>query len=227
MTTKLEQAARQLLDYWDLEDSGSTADVYMNALREALAEQAEQEPVGYFAYDEEHDIWEELVSSSVAGGVPLYREPVQPVKQEPVAKAIHYPECWDTAAYPTLESALAELFAWFKCSNDDCAALVQQVDPIPFGKPGSREGFPGLDTLETLAHPLKECRHCGWLCTPNAKQSKKFYPLAQQPFNQPVIDALIEAFGIVMASESRDQALNEIEKLATSIRTGIHKEKNK
>lgn len=45
--------------------------------------------------------------------------------------------------------------------------------------------------------------------------------------NKPVVDALIEAFGIVMASESRDQALNEIEKLATSIRTGIQKEKNK
>lgn len=49
----------------------------------------------------------------------------------------------------------------------------------------------------------------------------------QKVDNQPVIDALIEAFGIVMASVSRDQALNEIEKLATSIRTGVQKEKNK
>lgn len=39
-----------------------------------------------------------------------------------IAKAIHYPECWDTAAYPTLASALCEMFAFFKCTNDDCAA---------------------------------------------------------------------------------------------------------
>lgn len=26
---------------------------------------------------------------------------------------------------------------------------------------------------------LRECRHCGWLCTPYVKQSKKFYPLEQ------------------------------------------------
>jgi len=36
-----------------------------------------------------------------------------------MAAAIHYPECWDTAAYPTLEDAMAEIYAWFKCSNDD------------------------------------------------------------------------------------------------------------
>lgn len=40
-------------------------------------------------------------------------------------KAIHYPECWDTAAYPTIESALHEITAWFKCSNEDCT----RVDP--------------------------------------------------------------------------------------------------
>ena len=28
-------------------------------------------------------------------------------------KAIHYPECWDTAAYPTLASALWELVCWY------------------------------------------------------------------------------------------------------------------
>lgn len=39
-----------------------------------------------------------------------------------VASAIHYPEHWDTAAYPTLESALNELCAWFKCS--ECAPVA-------------------------------------------------------------------------------------------------------
>jgi hypothetical protein len=34
-----------------------------------------------------------------------------------IAAAIHYPDHWDTAAYPTAESALSELTAWFKCSE--------------------------------------------------------------------------------------------------------------
>ncbi|MBV5328094.1 MAG: hypothetical protein JZU65_10720 [Chlorobium sp.] len=34
-----------------------------------------------------------------------------------IAKAIHYPECWDTAAYPDIESALSEIFNWFSCST--------------------------------------------------------------------------------------------------------------
>lgn len=37
-----------------------------------------------------------------------------------IARAMHYPECGDTAAYPTLTLALEEIYAWFKCSNGDC-----------------------------------------------------------------------------------------------------------
>ncbi|MEF3066344.1 hypothetical protein [Pandoraea apista] len=47
-----------------------------------------------------------------------------------LAQAIHYPECWGTAAYPALPSALAEVYASFKCTNDECgerAAETQQV----------------------------------------------------------------------------------------------------
>lgn len=32
------------------------------------------------------------------------------------AALIHYPEHWDTAAYPTLESAVRETLAWAGCS---------------------------------------------------------------------------------------------------------------
>jgi hypothetical protein len=35
-----------------------------------------------------------------------------------IGEAIHYPECWDTAAYPTLRDAISAIGA-FKCSNDD------------------------------------------------------------------------------------------------------------
>lgn len=33
------------------------------------------------------------------------------------ARLIHYPECWDTAAYPTLADAIWESLAWSGCST--------------------------------------------------------------------------------------------------------------
>lgn len=39
-----------------------------------------------------------------------------------ISKSIYYPECWDTAAYPTVNDALAEMFEWFKCDNPEHAA---------------------------------------------------------------------------------------------------------
>ena len=38
-----------------------------------------------------------------------------------IASSIHYPECWDTACYTSVDEALHEMYAWFKCTNDDCA----------------------------------------------------------------------------------------------------------
>ena len=42
----------------------------------------------------------------------------QEIEQEPVewAKFLHYPECWDTAAYPILHDAIHEALAWSGCS---------------------------------------------------------------------------------------------------------------
>ena len=34
---------------------------------------------------------------------------------------IHYPDCWDTVAYPTLESVLFEI----GCNPDDCLRIVK------------------------------------------------------------------------------------------------------
>ena len=76
---KLEQAARQALGALVRAEAmygQPNADI-QTALREALAEQAEQEPVGYFAYDEEHDIWEELTGPNAPGATPLYTAPVR------------------------------------------------------------------------------------------------------------------------------------------------------
>ncbi|MGC8213264.1 DUF551 domain-containing protein [Ralstonia pseudosolanacearum] len=51
-----------------------------------------------------------------------------------LAAAIHYPGCWDTAAYPTIESALAETGENFQCTNDDCPhhTAQQQSEPGAF-----------------------------------------------------------------------------------------------
>ncbi len=43
--------------------------------------------------------------------------------------AIHYPACWDTAAYPTLADALSAVYDHFKCSECDPAALAGSATP--------------------------------------------------------------------------------------------------
>jgi len=42
-----------------------------------------------------------------------------------VATQIHYPECWDTVAYPTLMSAVWEIMCWADtgCTNEDCNGI--------------------------------------------------------------------------------------------------------
>ena len=46
-----------------------------------------------------------------------------------LADAIHYPDCWDTGAYPELDDALHELSAWFKVSGcTTCAPQPTQGD---------------------------------------------------------------------------------------------------
>ncbi|MCL1618358.1 hypothetical protein [Ralstonia pseudosolanacearum] len=49
-----------------------------------------------------------------------------------IAAAIHYPDCWDTAAYPTLAHALTELYVWFKCASENCAK--RQAAPETLGR---------------------------------------------------------------------------------------------
>ena len=53
----------------------------------------------------------------VEHGVNLYTTP--PAAQEPAewAKFLHYPDCWDTAAYPTLRHAVHETLACFECGT--------------------------------------------------------------------------------------------------------------
>ncbi len=50
-----------------------------------------------------------------------------------IAAAIHYPECWDTAVYPTIESALSEVFAHYRCTEHAAPAGVPMPKPVAYG----------------------------------------------------------------------------------------------
>jgi len=42
-----------------------------------------------------------------------------------LADSIHYPKCWDIAAYPTLYDALDEMVAWFEISG--CSTCEEEL----------------------------------------------------------------------------------------------------
>jgi hypothetical protein len=70
-----------------------------------------------------------------------YCDMLEQPAQEPVAwaKFLHYPECWDTAAYPTLHDAVHEALAWAGCSV--CAPPATPVqEPVAWMRP-SEEGY--------------------------------------------------------------------------------------
>ena len=46
-----------------------------------------------------------------------------------MAEAIHYPECWDTIAYPTLLDAIKEI----GCNAEDCIAELEAMPVIERG----------------------------------------------------------------------------------------------
>lgn len=50
------------------------------------------------------------------------------INENLIAKAIHYPECWDVACYPDLESALSELIIWSRCN--ECGKLFSFQDEV-------------------------------------------------------------------------------------------------
>jgi len=50
----------------------------------------------------------------------------QPEQSAKWSEFLHYPKCWDTAAYPTLKSAIHETLAWSGCSQCQPAAQPEQ-----------------------------------------------------------------------------------------------------
>ncbi len=103
------------------------ADEVVEALKERLAQpaQPEQEPVAI--PDEVRKVAQAMQKDGYRGPLAWASKvidfvadytPPQRTEQEPVAwaKFLHYPECWDTAAYPTLHDAIHEALAWSGCS---------------------------------------------------------------------------------------------------------------
>ncbi len=45
--------------------------------------------------------------------------------RDKLASQIHYPDCWDTMAYPTLEDALWEIIGHQECS--ECVRIKDEV----------------------------------------------------------------------------------------------------
>ena len=120
----------------DLRQAAKTLQVEVVKLKQML-EQQQAEPV----------LLECVTCGTVyADGVP----PQVPVQQqaEPVAdewaKLLHYPDCWDTAAYPTLHDAVHEALAWSGCSV--CKPAQQQAEPVAYVK-GTHAGRLIYDTI--------------------------------------------------------------------------------
>jgi hypothetical protein len=58
---------------------------------------------------------------------PAAQQERQEARHADIAQAIHYPDCWDQDAYPTLASALNELVSAFQCTNKDTHPLAAQA----------------------------------------------------------------------------------------------------
>lgn len=79
------------------------------------------EPVAWAATSEDGKVEALGFNQSRRFDTPLvFASPPAPQEaQAGIALAIHYPDCWDTAAYPTMQSALVEVYAHFCCTNQD------------------------------------------------------------------------------------------------------------
>lgn len=68
-----------------------------------------------------------------------------------IAKEIHYPECWDTAAYPTIYNALHEMAACCKCA--ECKpSIIPDADQRP-PKPATVKAM-GRETYASIYQML-------------------------------------------------------------------------
>lgn len=58
-------------------------------------------------------------------------EAAKDAQGDDIAKAIHYPQCWDTVAYPSLHDALNEIAGCIGCNECEAAILPADADQKP------------------------------------------------------------------------------------------------
>ncbi|MDI9680433.1 DUF551 domain-containing protein [Burkholderia cenocepacia] len=68
--------------------------------------------------------------------------------RERIAKALHYPGCWDTAAYPTLDAAMLESLNSFLCS----ACVDNLSAPAPAPAPAGERAALSEDRIDWIAN---------------------------------------------------------------------------
>lgn len=56
-----------------------------------------------------------------------------------IAKYIHYPECWDDVAYPTLASALWEMVLWDE-EKSECPICEQPMGNTSVNRENRKNG---------------------------------------------------------------------------------------
>jgi hypothetical protein len=73
--------------------------------------------------------WSALVTAPcwLPTGLPLFTHPASSNHLDEISKVLHYPDCWDTAAYPTLEDAIIEAKSWAHCTNEDCQCPTKEA----------------------------------------------------------------------------------------------------
>lgn len=123
---------------------------------------------------------------------------VAPPTQQ-IAAAIHYPECWDVMAYPTLESALSEVYTHFKCSECQPAAFVPITADMVTDEMLYTADVPYQKAVYISKAQFAECVNA-W----GAKQSAN--PLQMPPpVDQHPDDAAIDAFAAAMKAKMKKQ----------------------
>lgn len=76
--------------------------------------------------------YQRILDDCLAAAPDHFRDAAEMVAEpadDRIAAALHYPGCWDTAAYPTVESAPAEVCAHYRCTEHDAPAGVPMPEP--------------------------------------------------------------------------------------------------
>ena len=81
---------------------------------------------GRISYEENPEKLQDMAGKLFAEALTLYWEALSTEHDHfsEVANIIHYPECWDTMAYPTIADALYELLT---CSEHECSTCADAM----------------------------------------------------------------------------------------------------